>query len=115
MRSSIFLLWAYVIFHRDTGQIVHVHIEPDEVATSRETLLAFVDREHAREALEIVVADAGQMRAGISGYVDPATKQLKPADKEGISFAGGLAGANAVPELPASVRRVYQREQQRSH
>ena len=100
---------AYVIFHRQSGQIVHVHIEPDEVAMPREGLLAMVDPSHSREALDIVVADLATLRAGIASHVDPQTRKVKPAEKEGFGFVGGWLGSNVPQRLPSGVRRVYTR------
>jgi hypothetical protein len=100
---------AYLIFERETGQIMHVHIEPDEVATPREGLLAMVDPSHERESLEIAVTDLEQLRAGIAGRLDPQTGKTMPAEEDGIGFAGGWAGANSPHALPPHVRRSYQR------
>jgi hypothetical protein len=100
---------AYIIFHRENGQIVHMHIEPDELGTSREALLAKVDPSHPREVLDIIVASTSQIRAGIADHVDLQTRQIQPAEREGRGFAGAWLGGNSAPQQIAKVPRVYKR------
>jgi hypothetical protein len=105
---------AHVIFKRDSGEVVHVHIEPDEVGTSREGLLAIVEPSHDPESLEIAVVDLEELKSGIADRIDPKTQKVMPADEGSIGFAGGWAEANqAPPPLPAHVRRTYEGKRRR--
>jgi hypothetical protein len=94
----------YVIYHRKTGDVVHVHIEPDEVATSREGLLAKVDATHGRDTLDVALVSPEQLAMGIPAKVDPATGQLEEGD--GPMFGARIHRAGHV-ELPATVSRIY--------
>ena len=98
---------AYLIFERETGQIVHVHIEPDEASTPREGLMAMVDPSHDPDALDVIVADLEQLREGIGGRVDPQTRETTPTADNEIGFAGGWAGPNRPHSLPHHARHQY--------
>ena len=100
---------AYIVFHRESGQIVHMHVEPDELGASREALLAMADPSHPREELDIIVASTSQVHAGIADHVDLQTRQIQPAEQEGRGFAGARLGSNSAPQQIAKVPRVYKR------
>ena len=104
---------AYVIFERDTGRIVHVHIEPDEMATPREGLLAMVDRSVDRDRLDVLVAVSADLRRGISSHIDVSSRKLIAIEEGAGRAGGGAIRANAPGLADPDARRVYRPKQYR--
>jgi hypothetical protein len=71
---------AYLIYHRDSGKIIHRHLSSGAIdlqnAKSRRHLLDLVHPSHAREPLEVLPIEDEAMRPGATYQVDPQNKQL---------------------------------------
>ena len=95
----------YVIYNRETGDVAHVHIEPDEVETPRDRLfhLARPGQDHGR--LEVAVISPQELARGIGAKVDVATGRPRPAERgTGVGARFFRAGVSVKPR---TVRRVY--------
>ena len=89
---------SYAVYDRDTGQVVHVHVEPAGLETSDEEILQLVDPRQGR-ALEVVRMPSGDVAAESLRVVDG---QLSPAGRE----AGfGAAGSGDSSMEPVAERR----------
>jgi hypothetical protein len=90
---------SYAVYDRETGQVVHVHVEPAGLDTSHEEILQIVDPRRAR-ALDVVRVPRG-LETNAVRVVDG---ELSPAD-ENVGF--GAAGGGTVE--PVAERRYEHR------
>lgn len=88
---------SYAVYDRNTGEVVHVHVEPAGLETSHEEILQLVDPRRAR-ALDVVRMRREDLEANALRVVDG---QLSSAD-QGVGF--GAAGGDGTGE-PAVERR----------
>jgi hypothetical protein len=93
----------YVIYHRETGEPVHTHSEPEGMRTSREGLLAMVDRSYDPAVLEVAMVDPDSIRIDESQRMDLETGKLRAVEGE---LAGFGAGASSAFDLEAPTRPV---------
>jgi hypothetical protein len=99
---------TYIVFDRTTGDVLHAHVEPEEMRSAPEDVLRLVDADIDRSSLEVVAVAGPSAVEGQALRVDPETGRLLggPAATGG-NGGGGLATA-AVPELLApAVRTKY--------
>ncbi len=80
---------SYAVYDRNTGEVVHVHVEPAGLETSHEEILQLVDPRRDR-ALDVVRMQREDLEANAFRVVDG---QLSPADEAaGFGAAGGGDG-----------------------
>jgi hypothetical protein len=80
---------SYAVYDRNTGEVVHVHVEPAGLETSHEEILQLVDPRRGR-ALDVVRMQREDLEANAFRVVDG---QLSPADEAaGFGAAGGGDG-----------------------
>jgi hypothetical protein len=103
---------TYIIFRRETGEVVHVHSEPAEFATAPEDVLVHVDPEHDREGLEVMAVEPAHLPVGVPHFVDTESGRLRPGDAGSFAGASATSGAGP-PRLPRVVRTVYEHERDR--
>jgi hypothetical protein len=89
---------SYVIYDRNTGQVVHVHVEPAALETPDEEILQLVDPRKGR-ALDVVRLPREGLGRKAVRVVDG---QLSPTDEE--AGFGAAGGANRTGE-PVAERR----------
>jgi hypothetical protein len=82
---------TYVIYDRNTGRIVHTHVQTGDLPLGREGLISLVDRSHDLENLDTLVVDPAQMKEDYLYRVEPKSKQLEQVDSKAASGSG--AGA----------------------
>lgn len=94
---------SYAVYDRNTGQVVHVHVEPAGLETSHEEILQLVDP-HRGRALEVVRMPREGLAATAVRVIDG---QLSPAGEEvGFGAAGGGDGTvEPVAERRYELRR----------
>jgi hypothetical protein len=94
---------SYAIYDRNTGQVVHVHVEPAALETSHEEILQLVDPGRAR-ALDVVQMPAAGQGMKAVRVVDG---QLTTADADAAFGAagGGDRTVEPVAERHYEVRR----------
>lgn len=100
---------TYIIFKRDSGEVVHVHNEADDVATPPEEILELVDPAHDRGALEVTMAEPTRLRHGVAHRVHPQTRRLEAVEEASFGGASASSIAGSRP-LPPGVRTVYELE-----
>ena len=88
---------TYVIFNKNTGEMLQTHIVPDEMDVTREALLASVDEAHDRETLDVMVVDGLRLQERKLYRIVPATGQMEVAD-ESTARGVGSGRAHAVGE-----------------
>jgi hypothetical protein len=91
---------SYAVYDRDTGEVVHVHVEPAGLETSHEEILQLVDPRRGR-ALGVVRMPREGLETKAVRVVDG---QLSPADEEGGFGAAGGGGGTVEP----AVERRYE-------
>jgi len=89
---------SYAVYDRNTGQVVHVHVEPAGLETSHEEILQLVDPRRVR-ALDVVRMPREGRDTNAIRVVDG---QLSPADEDA---AFGAAGISEETGEPAAERR----------
>jgi hypothetical protein len=89
---------SYAVYDRNTGQVVHVHVEPAGLETSHEEILQLVDPRQGR-ALDVVRMPREDLEANALRVVDG---QLSPTDQE-VGF--GAAGSGDGTIEPVAERR----------
>jgi hypothetical protein len=89
---------SYAVYDRNTGVVVHVHVEPAGLETSHEEILQLVDPRRGR-ALDVVRMPREGLETKAVRVVDG---QLSPADEE-VGF--GAAGSGDGTVEPAVERR----------
>jgi hypothetical protein len=90
LRRGIMAMISYAIYDRNTGQVVHVHVEPAGLETSHEEILQLVDPRR-RRALDVVQLPTEDWRTKAVRVTDG---QLSPADEDaGFGAAGGGDGS----------------------
>lgn len=94
---------SYAVYDRNTGQVVHVHVEPAGLETSHEEILQLVDPQRDR-ALEVVRMPKEGLKGNALRVVDG---QLSPAD-EGVGF-GAAGGGDGTIEPVAEARYELRR------
>ena len=94
---------SYAVYDRNTGQVVHVPVEPAGLDTSHEEILQLVDP-HRGRALDVVRMPREGLAATAVRVVDG---QLSPAGEEvGFGAAGGGDGTvEPVAERRYELRR----------
>lgn len=105
---------TYIIFERKTGNIVHTHVQAEEIPTSREDLLKLIEPNYDVRALDVlVVADISSRKFY---RVNVKTGQLEESDAKG---AVGLAMASAtqalLPATAIGVKTIYINVNSESH
>lgn len=104
---------TYVIFNKKNGKIVHTHVEPEEVKTSKENILSLVDSSYDRSSLEVTLVDTEGLSFGDSYQVDIRSGKLKPVKKDKISgFGIGAAQLYNSDATTLPVKTIYQRNNQ---
>ena len=93
---------SYAVYDRNTGEVVHVHVEPAGLGTSPEEVLRLVDPRGGR-ALGVVRMRRQDLAANALRVVDG---RLTPAG-EGVGF--GAAGGGDGTGEPAVERRYEPR------
>ena len=90
---------TYVIYERGTGNIVHTHVQPDQMPIRREQLFALIGSKRGDSKLDVLVIDPAQMKSESLYRVDPKTRQLQVADGKGGGFAlGGVTSLASVSD-----------------
>jgi hypothetical protein len=85
---------SYAVYDQNTGQVVHVHVEPAGLETSHEEILKLVDPRRS-EALDVVRIPGEDLGTNAIRVIDG---QLSPADHEaGFGAAGGGDGTIEPP------------------
>ena len=98
---------TFIVVHRETGEIVHTHAEPDEARTDEQNVLEHVDPAHDRAQLRVVRVDDDALKEGLLHRFDPDSERLEEVEKA-PGFGGGSVRAAATP--PPSARVTYRRE-----
>lgn len=81
----------YVIYDRHSGEIVHTHVQPEEIPLSREDVLALVERDQDPQRLATLLVDPAQVKPEGLYRVDVSCGELRPVDDG--SAAGFGSGA----------------------
>jgi hypothetical protein len=93
---------SYAVYDRNTGEVVHVHVEPAWLETSHEEILQLVDPRRGR-TLDVVRMQSEDLEANALRVADG---RLSPAGEEvGFGAAGGGDGTGE----PAVERRYEPR------
>ena len=98
---------TYIVIHRETGEVVHTHAEPDEARTDEQHVLEHVDPEHDRGQLRVMRVDDDALKEGLLHRFDPDAERLEEAE-DAPGFGGGSVRAAASP--PPAARVSYRRE-----
>jgi hypothetical protein len=88
---------TYVVYHRESGEIVHVHKDTRESSRKPEEVLRYVHPAISRAQLEAVEIDEGYMRGNVSYCVNPETKKVESA-AAGVRFSAGNHHVKAEPK-----------------
>jgi|GEM_PF-3699193 hypothetical protein len=94
---------SYAVYDQNTGEVVHVHVEPAGLDTSHEEILQLADPRRGR-ALDVVQmpregAEANAVRV-VDGHLSPAVEEV------GFGAAGGGDGTvEPVAERRYELRR----------
>jgi hypothetical protein len=80
---------TFLVYDRNSGKIVHIHTAAGPTAHKAEDVLPLVHPSHDRSQLEVVEVEPAQIRPGNAYRVNPQTKKLEAAKKEGTSSAAG--------------------------
>jgi hypothetical protein len=86
---------SYAVYDRNTGEVVHVHVEPAGLETSHEEILQLVDPRRSR-ALDVVRMRREDLEANAFRVVDG---RLSPADEEVAFGAAGGGDGTGEPDV----------------
>ncbi len=100
---------TYVIFNSKTGEVVHTHVEDEEVSSSPDDLLAMVDPSHDRKLLEVL--EVFGISPGECYRVDVRTKTLQQVQPDQISGFGSASVRQVRLEgTPRMVKIVHDKD-----
>jgi hypothetical protein len=92
---------TYIVYHRKTGKIVHVHHDTGEVRRKPDDVLKYVHPSLSREELAAIQVDAAELAGDTAHRVNPKTKRVEPA-KVGVRFS---ASASQLKDAPKPFKR----------
>jgi hypothetical protein len=87
---------SYAVYDRDTGEVVHLHVEPAGLATPREEILQLTDPRRARSLDVVQVPSKGGPPARAVRVIDG---ELRPAGNDVSAGAAGGAGETTEPDV----------------
>lgn len=102
---------TYVIFHRKTGELVHTHIEPEGVDTSKEGLLSMVDPSYDPSDLDVKLVDPDVISIGDAFQIEVDSGRLRASALDETAGSGSGIGRPFDLEVTTrSVKTIYERE-----
>lgn len=97
---------TYLIYDRNSGRVVHTHVQADDLPLSREGLMALVDRRQDVSSLAALLVDPAQIKEDYLYRVDPASKQLQQVDSKAASGSGAGAIRHVSADWPTGSFKV---------
>ena len=100
---------TFVIFNNKSGEIVHTHVEDEEVCSSPEDVLAVVDPSLDRRTLEVL--EVAGISPGQCYRVNAKTRKLEPVQANQISgFGQGAVRQVRAEGSPRMVKIVHEKD-----
>jgi hypothetical protein len=80
---------THVVFDRTSGEIVHTHVESEDVQSAPEDILALVDPAHEHSQLDVMSVEESLSPGSGPVYVDQAARRLVSLEEGKTKGNGG--------------------------
>lgn len=94
----------YIVYDQHNGQIVHTHVQSEDLPMSREALMALLERGQDHARLATILVDPKQVTPEGLYRVDPKSRELQPVDDQaaagfGMGAVTNLSAAGAISPM----------------